>query len=179
MLNPKQQIFCDEYLKDFNGTRAAAAAGYSKKNAKISATQLLSSTNVQAYLAEKKAILSAKHAVTLDMIVEGYRKLAFFDSRKFFKKGKLQSVDDLDDDTAFALSGFEAVQADTDFGIKLTTSKIKMSDRNRALDSLCRVFGFNAPDKVANVNSAGDDVKPTALLTDEQFKALLKTINSK
>ena len=32
-LTRKQQLFVDEYLKDFNATRAAIAAGYSEKTA--------------------------------------------------------------------------------------------------------------------------------------------------
>ncbi|ASR46834.1 hypothetical protein B4V02_09150 [Paenibacillus kribbensis] len=32
-LTPKQRIFVMEYLRDFNATRAAVSAGYSKKTA--------------------------------------------------------------------------------------------------------------------------------------------------
>lgn len=32
-LNPKQQLFVDEYIIDFNATRAAKAAGYSESTA--------------------------------------------------------------------------------------------------------------------------------------------------
>ena len=33
-LTEKQKRFCEEYIIDWNGTRAAIAAGYSKKTAK-------------------------------------------------------------------------------------------------------------------------------------------------
>ena len=176
-LTEKQRLFCDEYMKDFNGTQAALRSGYSQKNAKVSAVQLLSSTNVQAYLAKKKAELAAKTQITQEQIVEGYRRLAFFDSRKFYKDGKLLNVDSLDEETAYALSAFETSTIDTDYGARISTGKIKMSDRVRALDSLCRVLGYNSPDKTAFVNPDGTPGKPIQLLTDEQFKLLIETIN--
>ena len=37
-LTDKQKIFCKEYIKDFNATRAAIAAGYSKKGARQTAS---------------------------------------------------------------------------------------------------------------------------------------------
>lgn len=49
-LTPRQLLFVDEYVKDFNGSRAAIAAGYSKKTAKESACQVLTSINVKKYI---------------------------------------------------------------------------------------------------------------------------------
>ncbi|MEW8200415.1 MAG: terminase small subunit [Candidatus Thiodiazotropha endolucinida] len=51
-LNPRQQMFCREYIIDFNGTRAAIAAGYSKKSAKQMATENLSKPHIQNAIAE-------------------------------------------------------------------------------------------------------------------------------
>lgn len=36
-LTPKQEVFCYEYIKDFNATRAAAAAGYRGNDATLAA----------------------------------------------------------------------------------------------------------------------------------------------
>lgn len=41
--NERWEIFCQEYVVDFNGTRAAIAAGYSSKTAKQKANKLLNS----------------------------------------------------------------------------------------------------------------------------------------
>ncbi len=64
--NSRHDRFCREYLKDLNGTRAAIAAGYAKKSAKVTASQLLTNPNVQALLAE----LTKKHADKLDLSAE-------------------------------------------------------------------------------------------------------------
>lgn len=49
-LTPKQEMFVREYLIDFNGTRAAIAAGYSKRSAKEIASENLTKPNIQAYI---------------------------------------------------------------------------------------------------------------------------------
>ena len=58
--------FVREYLKDFNGSRAAIAAGYAKKGAHVRAAELLRNRKVQALLAK----LTKKHADKLDLTAE-------------------------------------------------------------------------------------------------------------
>jgi len=48
----RQRIFAREYLRDFNATRAAVAAGYSKKNAWRTANYLLRKPEVKAMIDE-------------------------------------------------------------------------------------------------------------------------------
>ena len=49
-LTPRQQKFCDEYLKHPVATDAAIKAGYSEKYAGQNADKLLKNTNVREYL---------------------------------------------------------------------------------------------------------------------------------
>lgn len=64
-LKAKQERFCQEYIKDCNGTQAAIRAGYSAKTAKQIASRLLTFVNVKARIdqlmtrAENKAVMSA------------------------------------------------------------------------------------------------------------------------
>lgn len=51
-LTPKQEMFCREYLVDFNGAQAAIRAGYSVKTAKQAATENLTKPDVQLFLGE-------------------------------------------------------------------------------------------------------------------------------
>ena len=64
--NSRHDRFCREYIKDLNGTRAAIAAGYAKKSAKVTASRLLTNANVQALLAK----LAKQHADKLDLSAE-------------------------------------------------------------------------------------------------------------
>jgi phage terminase small subunit len=180
-LTDKQQRFCDEYLIDLNGTQAAIRAGYSQKTANEQAARLLANVSIQEYVSKRKSALVSKTQITQEMVLEGYKRLAFYDARKFYNsEGGLKSIPDLDEETAFALSGFDVTEEnDWIDGVKVLngyTKKIKMSDRKGALDSICRVLGFNAPDKKANTDTQGNDIPQTAL-TDQQFAFLLKSIN--
>ena len=49
-LTNKQKRFCEEYIRDWNGTRAAIAAGYSKATAKQQASQLLDKTLLSDFI---------------------------------------------------------------------------------------------------------------------------------
>ena len=52
ILSEKQELFCREYLKDFNGTQACIRAGYSKNSANVQASRLLANDNIQKYIKE-------------------------------------------------------------------------------------------------------------------------------
>lgn len=104
----KRRIFVREYLVDRNGTRAAIAAGYSKKTAEAAASRLLRNVKV----AEEIGQLTEKRIegleVTSERVLRELARLAFLDPRKFFKDdGSLKDVHELDDDTAAALAGME------------------------------------------------------------------------
>lgn len=49
-LTPKQKLFIEEYLKDFNMTQAAIRAGYSKKSAHVIGQENLRKPAIQHYL---------------------------------------------------------------------------------------------------------------------------------
>lgn len=51
-LTKKQEMFCREYIIDFNATRAALAAGYSEKSAYQIGSENLNKVEIQAFLSE-------------------------------------------------------------------------------------------------------------------------------
>lgn len=51
-LNQRQQMFCINYIRDFNGARSARDAGYVPENASQAASQLLRNPSVREYIAE-------------------------------------------------------------------------------------------------------------------------------
>lgn len=73
-LTEQQKIFCQNLLTGMNATKAAEAAGYSKKAARQQGSTLLTKPNIQEYLrklsaeVEKKKILSG--AEVLGMLSE-------------------------------------------------------------------------------------------------------------
>lgn len=163
-LNEKQLKFCTEYVKDFNAKQAAIRAGYSAKTAEQTGSRLLSHVKVKAEIRSIQSKISDKVIVSREKVLAQYAKLAFFDPRKFYDQetGQLKRVIDLDEDSAAALTGVEVdeqvTMGDDDndvigdgpqVPIKTTaTKKIKFTDMKAALDSICRMEGYNMPDKM-------------------------------
>lgn len=52
-MTAKQQRFCDEYLIDMDGTKAAIRAGYSKKTAAVIASENLRKPNIREYIEKR------------------------------------------------------------------------------------------------------------------------------
>lgn len=59
ILNPKQKLFCANYLKYNNGAEAAKQAGYSEKSASITARNLLKNNFVGEYIYRKQQELQS------------------------------------------------------------------------------------------------------------------------
>jgi phage terminase small subunit len=149
-LTAKQEKFCNEYLIDLNATQAAIRAGYSQKTAMEQGYQLLQKTSVSSYIKEARQKDANKAEITRQKVISEYAKLAFFDIRKVLTvDGGLKDTTDWDDDSAAAIAGLESYdEKEPDSGMVLgTVRKIKISDKRAALDSLCKVLGFNAPEK--------------------------------
>jgi phage terminase small subunit len=80
-LTNKQEIFIREYLKDFNATRAAISAGYSRKTAaQIGAENLI---KLKTEIEIEKEKLSKKINVEISEIVNELRLIAFSDMADF------------------------------------------------------------------------------------------------
>lgn len=76
-LSKKQQLFCREYISDFNASRAAIDAGYSKKTARTIGSNLLTKVNIQAYIKELMKIREQRTEVTADRVIAEFAKIAF------------------------------------------------------------------------------------------------------
>jgi phage terminase small subunit len=70
-LTPKQIRFVDEYLIDFNASRAAIAAGYSSSGAKVQGSRLLTNVNVRRLVERRQEATSERLRITRDDVVKG------------------------------------------------------------------------------------------------------------
>ena len=72
--NDRRERFCQEYVKDLNGTQAEIRAGYSPRTARVKVSQLLAVPEVQERVAELKAGVAERNAITVDEIVGNLRE---------------------------------------------------------------------------------------------------------
>lgn len=68
-LNDKQKLFCQEYMKDLNGTQAAIRAGYAESGARVQANRMLTNDNVQQYIQELQEGIQKRNQITIDEIM--------------------------------------------------------------------------------------------------------------
>ena len=73
----RYERFCKEYVIDLNGTRAAIAAGYSKKTARSKASQLLTKVNIKARIAELQNDTGKKLDLTAEIVLAELKKIGF------------------------------------------------------------------------------------------------------
>lgn len=137
-----QKRFCDEYLIDFNATRAYKAAYKScrkDETANVNGSKLLRKTKVQEYIAEKQQEMQERNKITQDTIIQELAKIALFNIKDIYNEdGTLKKVTELDDDTAKAISGVKILQKAGAMKIILS----KTNDKTKALELLGKHLGM-------------------------------------
>ncbi|PYU18701.1 MAG: terminase small subunit [Acidobacteria bacterium] len=143
-LTARQKRFIAEYLINPNATKAAIAAGYSKKTAEVAGSRLLRNVKVSQALAKKSNALYADLEISARKVLQGIAQLAYFDPRKLFDEdGRLKPITELNDVTAMAVYGIDVQSLYSHFGKGQaqeigTISKIKLADRGLNLERLGR-----------------------------------------
>ncbi len=141
--NSRHDRFCREYIKDLNGTRAAIAAGYAKKSAHVTASQLLSNPKVKELLAE----LTKKHADKLDLstekVLSELSSMGFSNMLDYIKTteegGAYVDLSSLTQEQAAAIQEVtvdEYVEGKGKHARKVKRTKLKLVDKIRSLELL-------------------------------------------
>lgn len=155
-MTAKMMKFCQEYLIDLNATQAAIRAGYSEDTAYSIGHENLRKPEIKEYLDTLQARAAAAADISQERVLQELKRIAFFDIRQIYAvDGALKPVRDLDDDTAAAITSVKSYEERTgeeDVEIIGTVREVKMADKLKAIDSLCKILGFNAPEKL-DVNS--------------------------
>lgn len=69
-MNARQELFCEEYLKDMNATQAAIRAGYSEKTAYSQGQRLLKNVEIKNKLQEIREKIQDENIATIKDIEE-------------------------------------------------------------------------------------------------------------
>lgn len=163
-LSARQKLFCMEYVRNkFNGTQAALAAGYSAKNAKVSAVQILSVIDVQRYVEALKKDIAFAIGVSAVDIAKEYAKIGFSDIRKVFdENGNLIQVKDIPDESVANIASIEVFEEYQGRGDDRkfigNTKKVKFYDKVAALDKLAKMIGADGVTKVAQTDTEGNNI---------------------
>ena len=150
-LNNREELFCTEYIKlDLNGTKAAIAAGYSKRTASATASRLLTKDKVK----EKISKLIAKRSKATQIDAE-------FVLRRLKEIDDLDVIDIINDD----MSGFKLL-SEWPKAWRISVSSIDMKRMittigdNTDLETIIEKIKW--PDKVKNLEMIGRHVSVKA-----------------
>ena len=148
-MTPKEIKFCQEYLISLNGTQAAIKAGYSKRSAREIASENLTKPYIKKWIQEQQKAIAKSAEITQHRVLQEYARIAFFDVRKIYNDcNVLIDIQDMDEDTAAAVSATETLEEyDNLKQLSGSTKKVKLWDKVKALDSISKVLGYNAPEK--------------------------------
>ena len=145
-----QKAFCDEYLVDFNATRAYKAVYKRCKtdgSARAGASELLTNPNVKEYIEKCKKEKAERCLVTQDMIIEELKKIGFSNMQKVFNEnGGIKNIQEMDSDTTAAICSIESYEEYDGYGADKEyvgdTKKVKMLDKTKALELLGKHLGM-------------------------------------
>jgi|SRR5580765_1575369 len=189
-LDPKQRRFCEEYIIDFNATRAAIAAGYNKKWATPYAWRLRKENpHINTYIAYLQANLGEVTGITKMKVLQEHGKLAFSSIAHLHNTWiERKEFDALTDEQKSCIAEIvtqtriekEAIGKNKYKEYEVEYVKVKLYDKQRALDSIARMLGYDAASKLdvtgipagnvlnmqVNVYNSG----PPLLNSDEKIK---------
>ncbi|MGD9931761.1 MAG: terminase small subunit [Mangrovibacterium sp.] len=94
-LTAKQQQFCLEFSKDWNGTQAAIRAGYSPNTSNEQAARLLAKVSIQERVAQLQTEARKQTEITRGEVLGVLASILRSDVPDYFEGGKLKDFDKL------------------------------------------------------------------------------------
>lgn len=196
-LTEKQKRFCENYYKDFNGSRAYKEIYKVKIGtvARTNASRLLTNANVKAYLESLKTKLAELSGISPLTILNEYKKIAFSSIANIhntwieltdFEELKANNPDILDciqeietkKQRVFKTEYDEEKGKNVSIPWDVEYIKVKLYDKPKSLDSINRMLGYDAPTKIDLSNTDGTLNNLSTLSTEELIRRAeaLKTI---
>lgn len=157
----KEKRFAEEYIKDYNGTRAGREAGYGVKSTddvlRVVIHEVKNKPAVKQYIAELQSELEEMSGISRYRVLQEYAKIAFASFGDFFRGWMdMKSFDELTEFQRAAISEVQEVTRYID-GEPVVGVRIKLHDKIRALDSISRMLGYDSPTKV-DLTSLGKEL---------------------
>lgn len=147
-LDPKQELFTDEFLVDLNQTQAYIRAGYAVKGAPQNAARLMANDKVQARIREKMAARADRLELSQDRVVAEIAKVAFASMRNFISvdeegQPRINLTDTSNDalDSLSEISTETVLEGDPERPDLVRKTKIKLLSKLDALDKLMQHLG--------------------------------------
>jgi phage terminase small subunit len=160
-LKPEHQRFAEEYVYDWNATRAYQSVypdtGYDA--ARSSASTLLTNPNIKAYVEELQKDIQKQAGISRLMVLKEHQKLAFSSIAHLHNTWiERKDFDQLSESEKACIAEISTqtrkvpLGKDGDEEVEIEFVKVKLFDKQKALDSISKMLGYDAPTKNINMN---------------------------
>lgn len=161
-LTEKQKIFCREYIFDWNGTRAYKVAYPNTKSdntAAVEANKFLRKPNIQEYIEKIQKDLEKLSGISRLKVINEFRKIGFSSianlhntwiERKDFEQltdEQRESIQEIETKVVKQLNKLESGPGCPVFD-DVEYVKIRLFDKNKALENINKMLGYNEPEKL-------------------------------
>lgn len=165
-LTESQKAFCMEWIFDFNGSRAYKAAypDSSIESARSSACDLLAKPNIKTYCKQLQENLAETSGISRLRVIREHEKLAFSSIAHLHNTWiTRKEFDELTEDQKASIAEISTQTRQETVGkgthdesvIDVDFVKIKLWDKQKSLDSINKMLGFDVAQKI-DVTSKGD-----------------------
>jgi phage terminase small subunit len=142
-LTSQRERFCKEYMGCMNAARAATAAGFAPKGAKVAGQRLLRNEVVKRRLDELRNDVAQACDLSAAMLVTELKKIAFANTADaYYPWGNLKSLDDLPEDVRTSI---QSVKCNSKMvgNERIDIVTVKFHDKMKALNKLIELLGYD------------------------------------
>lgn len=173
-----KRLFIEAYIANGgNGAQAAITAGYAAHSAKRQAVRLLEMEDVKDALRERRDRLGKKHELTTESVIAELSKIVHADPRRMFAdNGTILPVNEWPDDVAGMVASVEVDELFDGTGKDRTwtgyTKKVKLWDKNSAIDKAMKHLGLFAEDNKQRAGALADLPRPMVKAIIERLQQM-------
>lgn len=170
-LTNKQEMFCREYIVDFNGTQSAIRAGYSKKTAQQISSRMLTNVDIQNRIKELIEARNKRTEINADAVLANLYNMAMLDIADVLNDdGSIKDVSEWSEDWRRAVGGMDVVTQiiGSDEPITIITKKIKGIDKLRAWELIGKHVDIKAWETRFDLSSNGKEVGFVVQVLDQE-----------
>lgn len=185
-LTIKQEKFVNKYLECGNASEAYRYAydcsKMSDETVCNSAYKLLQNGEITARLDYLKNNLAEAAGISALKVIREHQKIAFSDATRV-RNGwmSLKDFESLTDDEKACIKSIETKQTKrvTVNGDEIIDEQVKITcyDKQKALDSIVNMLGYNAPEKKEITGKDGKDLFSS--VSDEELESRIKELSAK
>ena len=180
-LTIKQEKFCNKYLECGNASEAYRFA-YDCSNMSDNviyskASEMLDKGEIRVRIDYLKSHLAEAAGISALQIIREHQKIAFSNATRI-RNGwmDLKDFESLSVDEKACIKSVETKRTKrvTPMGEDIIDEQVKITcyDKQKALDSIVNMLGYNAPAKVANTDSKGNDIPQPTFSTERLFQLI-------